>query len=75
MGSRPVVFKTRWWTLLDPSAAPTRGPAIDVIFKTRWWTLSDPPVVPLRGPAIDVFFKLNGGRCQTHWQRPLGARH
>jgi hypothetical protein len=57
MGSRPVVFKTQWRTLPDPSAAPSRGARHQHHLQPPWWMLPDPPAVPPRGPAIDVVFK------------------
>jgi hypothetical protein len=66
-----------------PTGSTPQGGHHRCRLQTRWWTLSDPPTTPSSGSAIDVFFnlgppstsssKLGGGRCRTHWQRPLGG--
>jgi hypothetical protein len=41
MGSRPIVFKTRWRTLSDPPVAPLGGARHQRLLQPRWWTRAD----------------------------------
>jgi hypothetical protein len=65
---RPL--QTRWWPLSDPSAAPPKGPTIDVFFNLGgghcWTHRKRPP----RGATIDSGQHPPGGRHR----RPLQPR-
>jgi hypothetical protein len=68
-------LQPRWWTLLDSSASPPKGPAIDIIFETQWRTLSDPLAAPPRGPDIDIFLTSVVNATGPTGSAPQWARH